>query len=56
MNVSRLRRLAPLAVLVLAAAACNSGGGGDAGDDTNLSGKTVTVIGTWGGDEQKAFL
>jgi alpha-glucoside transport system substrate-binding protein len=55
MNVSRLRRLAPLAVLVLAAAACNSGG--DAGDDdTNLTGKTVTVIGTWGGDEQKAFL
>jgi alpha-glucoside transport system substrate-binding protein len=55
MNVSRLRRLAPLAVLVLAAAACNSGG--DAGgDDTNLTGKEVTVIGTWGGDEQKAFL
>jgi len=50
-----LVRLAPLAVLVLFAGACNSGGG-DGGDDTNLNGKTVSVIGTWGGDEQKAFL
>ncbi len=49
-----LRRLVPLAVVALAASACSSGG--DSGDDTNLTGKTVTVIGTWGGDEQKAFL
>src|SRR5215813_7292833 len=49
---SWLRRLTPVAVLLLAAAGCSSGGG----DENNLSGKTVTVIGTWGGDEQKAFL
>jgi alpha-glucoside transport system substrate-binding protein len=55
MNVSRLRRLAPLAVLVLVAAGCG-GDGGDTGDDTNISGQTVTVIGTWGGTEQEAFL
>jgi len=52
---SWLRRLTPVAVLLLAAAGCSSGGGGG-GDENNLSGKTVTVIGTWGGDEQKAFL
>jgi len=28
----------------------------DSGDESNLNGKTVTVIGTWGGDEQTAFL
>jgi len=37
------------------AAGCSSGGGGGT-DDSNLNGKTVTVIGTWGGDEQTAFL
>jgi alpha-glucoside transport system substrate-binding protein len=52
---SWLRRLAPLTVLLLAAAGCSSGGG-SGGDENNLSGKTVTVIGTWGGDEQAAFL
>ncbi len=51
---SWLRRLAPVTVLVLAAAGCSSGSG--SGDDSNLNGKTVSVIGTWGGDEQKAFL
>jgi len=49
-----LRRLVPVAVVALAAAGCASGG--SSGDDTDLNGKTVTVIGTWGGDEQKAFL
>jgi alpha-glucoside transport system substrate-binding protein len=49
-----LRGLAPLAVVVLAATACTSGG--SSGDDSNLNGKTVNVIGTWGGDEQAAFL
>jgi alpha-glucoside transport system substrate-binding protein len=49
-----LRRLAPLAVVALAAAGCSSNSGG--GDDSNLNGKTVNVIGTWGGDEQAAFL
>jgi len=48
-----LRGLVPLAVVALAATAC---GGDSSGDDTDLKGKTVTVIGTWGGDEQKAFL
>ncbi|MBI3745547.1 MAG: hypothetical protein HY264_03315, partial [Chloroflexi bacterium] len=43
------RRLTVLgAVAVLTAAAC--------GSSTTSSGKTVTVIGTWAGDEQKAFL
>lgn len=43
------RRLTVLgAVVVLTAAAC--------GSSTSTSGKTVTVIGTWAGDEQKAFL
>ena len=49
-----LRTLVPLSVIALAATAC--GNSGSAGDDTDLKGKTVTVIGTWGGDEQKAFL
>jgi len=49
-----LRRLAPLTVVLLAATACSSEGG--SGDSTDLNGKTVTVIGTWGGDEQAAFL
>ncbi len=48
-----LRGLVPLTVVVLAATAC---GGDSSGDDTDLKGDTVTVIGTWGGDEQKAFL
>lgn len=48
------RGLVPLAVVALAAAGCSSGDSGS--DDTNLNGKTVTVIGTWGGDEQAAFL
>jgi alpha-glucoside transport system substrate-binding protein len=40
--------LATLGVIALIAAACSG---------TNTSaGKSVTVIGTWGGDEQKAFL
>jgi alpha-glucoside transport system substrate-binding protein len=46
--------LVPLSVIALAATACGSSG--SAGDDTDLKGKTVTVIGTWGGDEQTAFL
>lgn len=50
-----LRRFVPLAVLALAAAACSSGGG-DSGDSSDLNGQTVTVIGTWGGNEQAAFL
>ena len=37
----------------MAAAGCSSSSGGD---DGNLNGKTVNVIGTWGGDEQAAFL
>ncbi len=49
-----LRGLVPLAVVALAATACSSDSGG--GDDADLTGDTVTVIGTWGGDEQKAFL
>src|SRR5215472_7848556 len=49
-----LRRLAPVAVVLLAATACSSGGGSN--NSTDLHGQTVNVIGTWGGDEQKAFL
>jgi len=45
--------LAPVLVVALAAAGCSSSSGGD---DGNLNGKTVNVIGTWGGDEQAAFL
>ncbi|MGE5827643.1 MAG: ABC transporter substrate-binding protein [Micromonosporaceae bacterium] len=48
-----LRGLVPLAVVGIVAAGCSSGG---SGNDTDLKGKTVTVIGTWGGDEQAAFL
>jgi alpha-glucoside transport system substrate-binding protein len=47
-----LRRLAPLAAL-LAVAGCSSSTGDDS---SSLNGKTVNVIGTWGGDEQAAFL
>jgi alpha-glucoside transport system substrate-binding protein len=35
-------------------AGCSSGG--SSSNDNDLHGKTVTVIGTWGGDEQTAFL
>jgi alpha-glucoside transport system substrate-binding protein len=47
-----LRRLAPLAAL-LVVAGCSSSTGDNS---TSLTGKTVNVIGTWGGDEQAAFL
>ncbi|GIH20777.1 ABC transporter substrate-binding protein [Rugosimonospora africana] len=50
-----LRRLAPLAVVVVVAAGCVSTNS-SSGDDSDLHGKTVNVIGTWGGDEQAAFL
>ncbi len=43
-----------MAVVVIAAAGCSSPSSD--GDDSNLNGKTVNVIGTWGGDEQAAFL
>jgi alpha-glucoside transport system substrate-binding protein len=45
--------LVPLTVVALAASACSSGSSSD--DSSDLHGKTVNVIGTWGGDEQKAF-
>src|SRR5947207_1086173 len=51
-----LRGLVPLAVVVLASSACTKGGDGNGGTDDPISGKTVSVIGTWGGDEQAAFL
>jgi alpha-glucoside transport system substrate-binding protein len=54
-----LRRLAPVTGIVLAAAvgatACSSNGGGS-NNSSDLHGQTVNVIGTWGGDEQTAFL
>ncbi|MEO3778286.1 extracellular solute-binding protein [Micromonospora sp. B11E3] len=50
-----LRRMVPVAVLALAATGCSTGDGSSS-DDTDLKGKTVNVIGTWGGDEQAAFL
>jgi alpha-glucoside transport system substrate-binding protein len=49
-----LRGLVPLTVVALAAAACSSGG--SSGDENDLKGKEVSVIGTWGGSEQEAFL
>ena len=44
----RVAAIAGVAAMVFAACASPSGSGG--------AGKSVTVIGTWGGDEQKAFL
>jgi alpha-glucoside transport system substrate-binding protein len=44
--------LVPVAVLGLAAAGCSA----EPADDGDLRGDTVTVIGTWGGDEEAAFL
>jgi alpha-glucoside transport system substrate-binding protein len=53
-----LRRLAPLAVVTLVAGvgavACSSGG--SSSNSSDLHGAVVKVIGTWGGDEQAAFL
>jgi len=49
-----LRGLVPITVVLLAAAAC--GGDSASEDDGDIRGDTVTVIGTWGGDEQAAFL
>ena len=48
-----LRTLVPLTVVALAAAGCSES---SSGDDSDLTGETVSVIGTWGGDEQAAFL
>jgi alpha-glucoside transport system substrate-binding protein len=51
------RRLAPsVAVVTVAVIALAGCGGNDDSNSTDLKGKTVNVIGTWGGDEQKAFL
>jgi alpha-glucoside transport system substrate-binding protein len=50
------RSLVPLAVAAVAVASCSSGGKDSSASDTDLHGKTVTVIGAWGGDEEKAFL
>ncbi len=47
------KALVPITVIALAAAGCS---GSPAADDGNLTGDTVSVIGTWGGDEQAAFL
>jgi len=47
------RALAPLMVVTLAAAGC---GNSSSNDSTDVRGATVNVIGTWGGDEQAAFL
>jgi alpha-glucoside transport system substrate-binding protein len=49
-----LRGVAPLAVVVLAASACSKSE--TSSGDSDLKGKIVSVIGTWGGDEQAAFL
>jgi alpha-glucoside transport system substrate-binding protein len=49
-----IRRLAPLAAIAVVAAGCSSSSGGD--DDGDIRGDEVKVIGTWGGDEQEAFL
>ena len=65
---SRWRFITPLVTLVLVLAACSSnnsgssasasamasGSGGGGGSD--ISGQTVTVIGTWSGTEQTNFL
>jgi alpha-glucoside transport system substrate-binding protein len=47
------RGLVPLMVVALAATGC---GGSPSNDSGDIKGATVTVIGTWGGDEQTAFL
>lgn len=48
-----VRRLTPLAVVTaLVAAGCSS----TSNNSSDLHGATVTVIGTWGGSEQDAFL
>jgi alpha-glucoside transport system substrate-binding protein len=52
MNSSRVGRLFPLAVLfTVLAAAC-----GPASSSSSGGGKTLDVIATWSGDEQKSFL
>jgi alpha-glucoside transport system substrate-binding protein len=48
------RCLVPLTVVTVLAAGCGGSNGG--GDSADLKGATVNVIGTWGGDEQTAFL
>lgn len=52
---SWLRRIVPVAVFALAVTGCSTGDG-SSGDENDLKGKTVSVIGAWGGDEQAAFL
>jgi alpha-glucoside transport system substrate-binding protein len=55
---SHWRSFAPLASVVLILSACAGGNNASTGASggASLSGQTVNVIGTWGGDEQKAFL
>ena len=50
MNVSRSGRIFSVAVLIALLAACGPGAG------TSGGGKTLHVIATWGGSEQKSFL
>lgn len=47
---NRPKYVTALGVVILVAAACSTS------TSSGGTGKTVTVIGTWGGDEQKAFL
>ena len=55
----QVRRLVPVIGVGLVLAACGGNGGSSASSSPSpgdLSGQTVTVIGSWGGEEQDAFL
>jgi alpha-glucoside transport system substrate-binding protein len=51
-----LRGLIPITAAVVLVVAAGCGGDSETGDDGDIRGDTVSVIGTWGGDEQAAFL
>jgi alpha-glucoside transport system substrate-binding protein len=51
-----LRGLIPITATMVLVVATGCGGDSESADDGDIRGDTVSVIGTWGGDEQAAFL
>src|SRR5438552_17200531 len=54
--VSRWRAVALLAAMALLLAACGQGSSSGSSGTTGQIGGTVSVLATWGGDEQDSFL
>jgi len=55
-NKRRLAAVAGVAALAMFASACGNGDDNGGGDDADLTGQSVSVLATWGGDEQDSFM